>query len=57
LSVHFAIIDFVYSIYDPTEVTIQKMIDASQRMITMNSQGEELGEGFNPPIKKHLEWE
>jgi hypothetical protein len=31
------------------------MIDASQRMITINSQGEgELG-GINPAIKKHYE--
>ena len=30
------------------------MIDASQTMITMGSQGEE---GMNPPIKKHLELE
>ena len=29
------------------------MIDASQRMITMNSQGE----GMSPPMKKHLELE
>ncbi len=31
------------------------MIDASQRMITMNSQGE-LG-GMSPPLKRHLELE
>jgi hypothetical protein len=43
----------VYSIHDPTEVAIQKMIEASQRMITMNSQGE-LG-GMSPPVKRHLE--
>ena len=30
------------------------MIEASQRMITINSQGEELG-GINPAIKRHLE--
>jgi hypothetical protein len=29
----------VYSIYDSTEVAIQKMVDASQRMIMINSQG------------------
>jgi len=35
----------------------KKMIEASQRMITINSQGEgELG-GMNPAIKKHLELE
>jgi hypothetical protein len=44
----------VYSIYDPTEVAIQeKMIEASQRMITINSQGE----GMNPAVKRHLELE
>ena|ERR671918_899525 len=45
-------IGLVYSIHDPTEVAISKMIDASQRMITMNSQGE-LG-GMSPPLKRHL---
>jgi demethoxyubiquinone hydroxylase (CLK1/Coq7/Cat5 family) len=43
----------VYSIYDSTEVGIQKMIEASQRMIRVNSQGE-LG-GINPVIRKHFE--
>ena len=36
-------IGLVISIYDPTEVAIQKMIDASQRMLKVNSQGEDLG--------------
>jgi hypothetical protein len=45
----------VHSIHDPTEVAIQKMIDSSQRMITINSQGE-LG-GMNPVMKRHLELE
>jgi hypothetical protein len=47
----------VYSIHDPTEVVIQKMIEASQRMLRINSQGGEGGEGgaINPAIKKHLE--
>ncbi len=36
-------IGLVFSIYDPTEVAIQKMIDASQRMLRINSQGEDLG--------------
>jgi hypothetical protein len=45
----------VYSIYDPTEVAIQKMIDVSQGIITMGSQGE-LG-GMSLPMKKHLELE
>jgi hypothetical protein len=49
------LIGLVFSIHDPTEVAIQKMIDASQGIITMGSQGE-LG-GMSPPIKKHLELE
>ena len=36
-------IGLVFSIYGPTEVAIQKMIDASQRMLKVNSQGEDLG--------------
>jgi hypothetical protein len=47
-------IGLVYSIHDPTEVAIQKMIDANQRMIKISSQG---GEGMSPPMKKHLELE
>lgn len=47
-------IGLVFSIYDPTEVAIQKMIDANQGIITMGSQGEE---GMSPPMKKHLELE
>jgi hypothetical protein len=43
----------VYSIHDATEVAIQKMIEASQRMITINSQGE----GMNSAINRHLELE
>jgi hypothetical protein len=44
----------VFSIHDSTELAIQKMmVDASQRMITMNGQGE-FG-GMSPPIKKRLE--
>jgi hypothetical protein len=53
-------IGLVYSIHDSTEVAIQKMIDASQRMIAMNSQvqGEVRdGWGINPVMKKHLELE
>ena len=48
----------VYSIHDPTEVAIQKMIEASQRMLRINNQGGEgaaAGGGINPAIKKHLE--
>jgi hypothetical protein len=48
-------IGLVFSIHDPTEVAIQKMIDANQGIITMGSQGE-LG-GMSPPMKKHLELE
>jgi hypothetical protein len=44
-------IDLVYSIHDPTEVAIEKMIEASQRIIMVNSQGE----GMNPAVKKHYE--
>jgi hypothetical protein len=50
-------IGLVYSIHDPKEeeeVAIKKMIiEASQRMLSINSQGEELG-GINPATKKHL---
>jgi hypothetical protein len=51
----------VYSIHDSREVAIQKMIDASQRMLDMQSQigGEarEEGWGINPVMKRHLELE
>ncbi len=51
----------VYSIHDSTEkVAKQKMIEASQRMITMQSQvpGEASeGWGINPAVKRHLELE
>ena len=50
----------VYSIHDSTEVDIQKMIDASQRIIAVNSQvGGEAKEGWgiNPAVKRHLELE
>ena len=53
-------IDLVYSIHDPTEVAIQKMIDASQRMIDVQSRvtGEAKdGWGINPVMKRHLELE
>jgi hypothetical protein len=43
----------VYSIHDSTEVAIQKMIDASQQILKVNTQGE-LG-GMNPAVKKHYE--
>jgi hypothetical protein len=47
-------IGLVFSIHDSTDVAIQKMIDASQGMITMGSQGEE---GMSPPMKKNVELE
>jgi hypothetical protein len=53
-------IGLVYSIHDSTEVAIQKMIDASQRMLDVQSQvqGEvREGWGINPAMKKHLELE
>jgi hypothetical protein len=34
---------------------MQKMIDASQRMLKVNGQGGELAGGISPPLKKHLE--
>ena len=48
-----ATIALVYSIHDSTEVAIQKMIDASQTLITLSSQGET--GGMSPPQKRHLE--
>jgi hypothetical protein len=46
----------VFSIHDSTEVVaIQKMIEASQRMLKMNSQGELWG--LSPPQRRHLELE
>jgi len=53
-------IGLVYSIHDSTEVAIQKMIDASQRMIDVQSKvtGEAKdGLGLSPIMKKHLELE
>jgi hypothetical protein len=50
----------VYSIHDSTEVAIQKMIDASQRIIATHSQvqrGAKEGWGINPVIKRQLELE
>jgi hypothetical protein len=49
-------IGLVYSIYDSTELAIQKMIEASQRMIDVNRQVEgKGGGGLNPATKRHLE--
>jgi methyl coenzyme M reductase beta subunit len=53
-------IGLVYSIHDSTEVAIQKMIEASQRMIAVNNQGAgepREGWGINPAMKRHLELE
>jgi hypothetical protein len=53
-------IGLVNSIHDSTEIAIQKMIDASQRMITMHTQVPgEAREGWriNPAVKRHLELE
>jgi hypothetical protein len=50
----------VYSIHDSTEVAIQKMIDASQRIIATHSQvqrGAKESWGINPVIKRQLELE
>jgi hypothetical protein len=45
----------VYTIHDSTEVAIRKMIEASQRRIMINRQGQ-LG-GINPAINRHFELE
>jgi hypothetical protein len=53
-------IGLVYSIHDSTELAIQKMIDASQRMIDVQSKvtGEAKdGWGLNPVMRRHLELE
>jgi hypothetical protein len=43
----------VFSIHDSIETAIQEMIEASQRMLKVNSQEE----GMSPPQKRHLELE
>jgi hypothetical protein len=48
-------IGLVFSIHDPAEVAIQKMIDANQSMLKMSSK-EAFG-GISPPMKRHLELE
>jgi hypothetical protein len=51
-------IDLVYSIHDPTEVAIQKMIDTSQRILDVQSQvGAEAKEGWgiNPAMKETIQ--
>jgi hypothetical protein len=47
-------IGLVFSIYDSTEVAIQKMIEASERMIRMNSNIDSDLDGSN---KKQRTWE
>jgi hypothetical protein len=49
----------VYSIHDPTELAIKKMIEASQRMLRINNQGGEglEGGGISPAMNRHLELE
>jgi hypothetical protein len=44
----------VFSIHDSIETAIQKMIEASQRMLKVNSQEEGM---TLPPMNKHLELE
>lgn len=46
----------VYPIYNSIEEAINKMIEASERMIMINSQIE-LGGGMSSPLKRHLELE
>lgn len=46
-----ASIDLVYSIYDSTELAIQKMIDASQRMINEQLNSPTVNEHFKLQIK------
>ena len=52
-------IGLIFSIYDSTEVVIQKMIEASQRIITVGSSNEVIKgvplRGMNPATKRHLE--
>jgi hypothetical protein len=51
-------IGLVYSIHDPTEVAIQKMIEASQRMIMISSSNEGVEGGWggmNSAMRRHLE--
>jgi hypothetical protein len=45
----------VFSIHDSIKTPIQKMIEASQRMLTVNSQ--ETLRGISPPQRRHLELE
>jgi hypothetical protein len=45
----------VFSIHNSTEIAIQKMIEASQRMLKVNSHVELVG--LSPPQKRHLELE
>jgi hypothetical protein len=40
-------------IQNASKITIQKMIDASQQIVKVNTQGEL--DGMNPAVKKHYE--
>src|ERR687889_846735 len=51
-------IGLVFSIHDSTELAVQKMIEASQRMITISSSNEGVEGGWggmNSAMKRHLE--
>jgi hypothetical protein len=48
----------VFSIHDPTQVAIQKIIEAIQSLLMIRTQGlreVELGEGINLALKRNLE--
>jgi uncharacterized protein (DUF1778 family) len=45
----------VFSIHNSTQIAIQRMIEASQRMLKVNSHVELVG--LSPPQKRHLELE
>jgi hypothetical protein len=49
----------VFSIYDSTDLAIQKMIESSQKMITISSSSNERVEGMwggmNSAMRRHLE--
>jgi hypothetical protein len=55
LSVHFAIIGLVYSIHDPTEEAIKKMIEASERMIGEQNNNPAVNRLFKLQIKTLLQ--
>lgn len=49
-------IGLVHSIHDPTDVAINKMIEASRMIRMISQEGEKLG-GMSPPLNRHLEFE